>query len=137
MIKKLLVLFLLLSFLNLATAETSTLMPNGSFEQYLDNWVKLPIGKVVCMHFREYQITPRLITDTFWKTQRTVNSLLFLVDRVDGKPVDQTLSVVSERLAMEFQPYLEDESYKNYLWCLVKDAEGFTAPRIVSRTRVN
>ena len=103
----------------------------------LDNWVKLPIGKVVCMHFKEYQITPRQITDSFWKTPRIVNSLLFLVDRVDGKPVDQTLSVVSERLAMEFQPYLEDESYKNYLWCLVKDAEGFTAPRIASRTRVN
>jgi len=102
----------------------------------LENWVKLPPGKTVCMRFREYRVTSREITDPFWKTPRKVESLLFLVSHVDGKPVDMTFSVVSEKLAMEFQPYLEDGTYKKYEWCLVKDAPGFVAPRIVSRRRV-
>ena len=102
----------------------------------LENWVKLPIGKVVCMHFKEYRVTPRQITDPYFKTPRTVTSLLFLVDQVDGKAVDMTFSVVSEKLADEFRPYLEDGSYRNYTWCLVKDAAGFVPPRIVKRTRV-
>ena len=96
----------------------------------------VPIGLASwSMRFREYQVTSREITDPFWKTPRKVESLLFLVDRVDGKPVDKTFSVVSEKLAQEFEPYLEDGSYKSYLWCLVKDAEGFVAPRVARRTR--
>ena len=102
----------------------------------LENWVKLPVGKVVCMHFREYRVTPRQITDPMFGVPRTVTSLVFLVDRVDGAPVDKTFSVVSERLAQEFEPYLEDGSYRNYVWCLVKDAAGFTAPRVAKRTGV-
>ncbi len=88
------------------------------------------------MHFREYRVTSRDITDPYFGTPRSVQSLLFLVDRVDGEPVDKTFSVVSEKLAQEFEPYLEDGSYRNYVWCLVKDAEGFTAPRVASRTRI-
>ena len=102
----------------------------------LENWVKLPPGKVVCMHFKEHRVTPREITDPFFGTERTVKSLLFLVDRVDGAPVDMTFSVMSEKLAMEFEPYLEDGSYRDYTWCLVKDAAGWTAPRVAKRTRV-
>jgi len=102
----------------------------------LDNWVKLPPGKVVCMHFKEYRVTSREITDPFFGTARKVNSLLFLVDRVDGVACDKTFSVVSERLASEFEPYLEDGSYRGYTWCLVKDAGEFTPPRVARRTRV-
>jgi len=102
----------------------------------LENWVKLPPGKVVCMHFKEHRVTPREITDPFFGTKRTVTSLLFLVDRVDGAPVDMTFSVVSEKLASEFEPYLADGSYRDYVWCLVKDEAGWTAPRVAKRTRV-
>lgn len=102
----------------------------------LDNWVKLPVGKTVCMHFREYTIVSRPITDPYFKTPRTVSSLVFLVDRVDGEAVDKTFSVVSEKLADEFEPYLEDGSFRAYEWCLVKDGEGFTPPRVARRTRI-
>ena len=102
----------------------------------LENWVKLPIGKVVCMRFREYRVLPREITDPTFGVPRTVESLVFLVSHVDGKPVDKTFSVVSEKLAQEFKPYLEDGSYRDYVWCLVKDAAGFVAPRVAKRTRV-
>ena len=102
----------------------------------LENWVKLPIGKTVCMHFREYRVTSRQITDPMFNVPRTVQSLVFLVDSVDGVAVDKTFSVVSEKLAQEFEPYLEDGSFRDYTWCLVKDAAGFVPPRVASRRRV-
>ena len=102
----------------------------------LNNWVKLPIGKVVCMHFREFRFVERQITDPYFKTPRMVKSLLFLVDKVDGEPVDKTFSVVSEKLSQEFEPYLEDGTFRNYVWCLVKDGDGFVPPRVARRTRV-
>ena len=102
----------------------------------LDNWVKLEVGKEVELHFKEYRVASRQITDPYFGTPRKVESLLFLVDRVDGEPVDKTFSVVSEKLAQEFEPYLEDGSYRDYTWCLVKDAAGFVPPRVASRRRV-
>lgn len=102
----------------------------------LENWVKLPIGKVVCMHFTEYRVTERQITDPMFKIPRMVKSLVFLVDRKDGQAVDMTFSVVSEKLADELKPYLEDGSFRLYEWCLVKDAPGFVPPRIARRRRI-
>lgn len=98
--------------------------------------MKLPIGKIVCMRFKAYRVAPRQIEDPMFGVPRTVESLVFLVSHVDGVSVDKTFSVVSEKLSQEFDPYLEDGTYKNYEWCLVKDAAGFVAPRIAKRTPV-
>jgi len=102
----------------------------------LENWVKLELGTEVRMHFKDYRITSREITDPFWKTERTVQSLLFLVDREDGKPVDKMFSIISERLAQEFQPYLEDGSYRNYEWTIAKGLNVMVPPRIANRRRI-
>ena len=102
----------------------------------LGNWVILKPGVEVKLHFREYRITPRQIKDPFWKVDRQVNSLLFLVDREDGKPVDKMFSVISDRLAQEFEPYLEDGSYKLYEWTIVKGDNIMVPPRIAGRTRI-
>ena len=102
----------------------------------LDNWVKLEPGVEVRLRFREYRVATRQITDPYFKTARMVESLLFLVSHVNGEEVDKTFSVTSERLSQEFEPYLEDSSFKLYEWTLVKDAAGFVAPRIVSRRRI-
>lgn len=98
--------------------------------------MKLEVGREVRLHFREYSVESRQITDPVFKVPRTVRSLLFLVDRVDGAPVDKTFSVVSEKLADEFWPYLEDGSFRLYEWVLVKDGPGFIPPRIARRLRV-
>lgn len=102
----------------------------------LENWVKLEVGREVCLHFREYLVRSREIEDPDFGVMRKVETLLFLVDRVDGEEVDKTFSVLSEKLAGEFEPYLEDGSFRDYVWTLVKDGPGFVAPRIVKRTRV-
>ena len=96
----------------------------------LENWVKLPVGKVVCMRFTDYRVATRQITDPYFGTPRMVEGLVFRVNMVDGKPVDKSYSVTSEKLADELKPYLEDGSFRDYEWCLVKDAAGFVPPRI-------
>ncbi len=102
----------------------------------LGNWVVLKPGVEVKLHFKEHRITPRAIKDPFWKVDRMVNSLLFLVDREDGQPVDKMFSVISDRLAQEFEPYLVDGSYKLYEWTIVKGDNIMVPPRIAGRTRV-
>lgn len=102
----------------------------------LENWVKLPIGVEVRLHFREYRVTARPITDPTFGVARSVQTLLLLVDREDGVPVDKVLSIVSEKLANEFKPYLGDGSYRDYEWFLVKDGPGFAAPRVARRLKI-
>jgi len=102
----------------------------------IENWVKLEVGKQVELHFKEYRVASRQITDPYFGTPRTIESLLFLVDKVDGVDVDKTFSVTSEKLSQDFDPYLEDGSFRNYIWTIVKDGPGFVAPRIASRRRV-
>ena len=102
----------------------------------LGNWVILKPGVEVRLHFKEYRITPRQIKDPFWKVDRTVGSLLFLVDKEDGKPVDKMFSVISQRLADEFEPYLEDGTFKDYVWTIVKGDNVMVPPRIAGRIRV-
>ena len=99
----------------------------------LDNWVKLELGTRKTLHFRDHRVTEREITDPFWKTPRVVTSLLFLVDREDGVTVDKTLSITSERLASEFEPYLADRSYTLYEWVLAKGMRKMDPPRIAER----
>lgn len=99
----------------------------------LDNWVRLEPGVRTRLHFKDHRISEREITDPYWKTARTVRSLLFLVDRQDGAPVDKTLSVTSERLASEFEPYLEGKAYTLYDWVLEKGPDKMTPPRIAQR----
>lgn len=102
----------------------------------LGNWVILKPGVEVRLHFKDYRITPREIEDQLWKQTRTVQSLLFLVDRENGAPVDKMFSVISDRLAQEFDPYLKDGSYKDYEWTLIKGSNIMVPPRIAGRTRI-
>lgn len=99
----------------------------------LDNWVKLELGTRKRLHFTDHRYAEREITDPFWKTPRTVRSLLFRVDREDGVLVDKTLSITSERLASEFEPYLADRSYTLYEWVLAKGLNKMDPPRIAER----
>ena len=103
-------------------------------ESPIENFVKLIPGKPVKLHFREHKLVERQITDPLFKVLKTVRSLLFLVDEVDGRAVDMTYSVVSEKLASDLAGYLEGKRYRAYTFEIVKDAPGTVPPRIVSVT---
>ena len=96
----------------------------------------MPPGKVVCMHWKEVWEGKRPITDSYFKVVRRPQGMVFLVDRLDGKPVDMSFSVLSDRLRKELQPYVEDGSFRDYEWCLVKEGGEFSPPRVARRTRI-
>ena len=96
----------------------------------VENWVVLKPGVPVTLHFRAHKIVDRVITNHIFEVARTVKSLMFLVDEEDGRPVDKTFSVVSQKLADEFSGYLEGDRYKAYDFVVVKDAPGTVPPRI-------
>jgi len=97
----------------------------------IENWVKLEPGVPKRLHFTDHAVTTRRLTDPVLGIPKDVRSLIFLVDRVDGRPVSMMFSVVSERLAGELSAYLPDKRYRNYEFTLIKDAPGMVAPRIL------
>lgn len=79
-------------------------------------------------------MVPRQITDPYFKVPRTVQSLVFLVDRENGREVDKSFSILSTKLVNELSGYLEGKRYRGYEFTVVKDAPGTVPPRIVSVT---
>lgn len=102
----------------------------------IENWVKLAPGVPVKLHFTDHVIAPREIMDPIRKVPVTRRSLIFYVDERDGKPVDLTYSVMSEKHASDFEGDLPGKAYTRYTYIIVKDAPGFVAPRVMEkRTR--
>jgi len=100
----------------------------------IENWVKLEPGVPKTLHFVDHKILTRVITDPIFKRPKRVQSIVFLVDREDGMPVEKSFSVVSERLANELKAYLEGKRYVRYEFTFIKDAPGPVAPRILRVT---
>ena len=96
----------------------------------IKNWVKLEPGTRSRMHFKDYMVTERTITDPFFKVPIKQASIVFLVDRLDGKEVTLKFSVLSEKVSDELDPYLKDGTYRNYEWVFEKPADMTAAPRV-------
>lgn len=96
----------------------------------IENFIVLEPGVGRSLHFRDHAIVDRVITDPVLKERRTVQSLLFYVDEEDGRVVDKTYSIVSQKHAAEFTGYLEGKRYRGYVFTIIKDAPGTVPPRI-------
>lgn len=99
-------------------------------ESPISNWVVLEPGIPRQLHFADHRIVERRITDPISSREKTVQSLQFDVDWMDGSPVDKTFSVVSQRLAGELGPWLAGKAYRARLFTIVKEAAGTVAPRL-------
>ena len=90
----------------------------------LENYVILETGVPARMHFTNHLIRVKDITDriTGEPTKRKV--LVFDVDRLNGREVIAMYSIVSEKHALSFKPYLEDKSYRDYDFTITKTGEG-------------
>ena len=96
-----------------------------------ENYVRLEVGKPLRLHFIDHGEIEKLITDPQLKWKKTVKSLVFKVDKVDGSPVDTVFSVISEKLWNDLKPYLYGQRYRNFEFIIVKDGAGYVPPRIV------
>ena len=102
----------------------------------LANYVKLVPEKPKILRFKKdsLRIEERVITDPILKKPKKVVSLVFLVDEEDGRPVEKSFSVLSERLMNELAPYLEGKRYRYYNFTFLKPEHPFAPPRLLSVT---
>jgi len=83
------------------------------------------------MHFMDHKIIRSPIFDKVFERQRTVNNLVFLVDRLNGSEADTRFSVVSQRLMQDLSGYLPGKAYRTFEFTIIKDSAGYVPPRIV------
>lgn len=91
----------------------------------LQNYVELEPGVPARLHFRDHVIIRKTITDPTTLQPASRNTLVFDVDRLDGREVDSKLSIMAEKFADKFEPYLKDKSYVNFDFIVTVSGEGF------------
>ncbi len=91
----------------------------------LMNYVALVAGVPTRMHFTDdYEIT-RTIADKETGKPKRILSLVFQVDELNGEDVSRTFSVLSQKLAAHFKPFLKDKGYLSYDFIITQMGEGF------------
>jgi len=91
----------------------------------LMNYVALGKEVPTSMHFTDHYFVEREIWDEKLGKYKSVRSLVFWVDELNGEPAARTFSVLSETLATMLRPYLPDHTYIGYTFEITKLGEGF------------
>ena len=91
----------------------------------LQNYVILQPDVPTRLHFRDHALQRKTITDPATLQPAGRMTLVFDVDRLDGREVESKLSIMAEKFASLFQPYLADKSYVNYDFIVTVTGEGF------------
>jgi len=91
----------------------------------LENYVILETGVPARLHFTDHVIMRRTTTDPLTGEPTTRNVLVFEVDRLNGREVFAKYSIMAEKHAGQFKPYLDDKSYRDYDIIITKIGEGF------------
>jgi thiamine biosynthesis lipoprotein ApbE len=100
----------------------------------LENYVLLETGIPTRLHFTDHRIERRLITDPQTGQPTTRNVLVFDVDKMDGRAVAAKYSIMAEKHAAQFEPYLADKMYTKYEFTIVRSGEGFRTNYSVTPT---
>jgi hypothetical protein len=91
----------------------------------LENYVILQTGIPSRVHFFDHVIVARTVTDPGTGAPATRRVLVFEVDKLDGRDVAAKYSIMAEKHAGQFAPYLADKSYRGYDFVITKNGEGF------------
>ncbi len=91
----------------------------------LENYVILSAGVPATLHFYDHAIVSRTITDPATLKPATRQSLTMEVDELDGRTVNAKFSIMAEKLASVFGPYLADKSYTSKNFIITKTGEGY------------
>ena len=91
----------------------------------LMNYVALEKDVPTRMHFTDHYLVEREIWDDKLGKYKSVKSLVFWVDQLNGEPTARTFSVISDTLATILRPSLPDHSYIDKEYVITKRGEGF------------
>ncbi|MBW2561771.1 MAG: hypothetical protein JRE40_13070 [Deltaproteobacteria bacterium] len=91
----------------------------------LMNYVALVPGVPTRMHFTDHYFIEREIADKETGKPKKIRSLVFWVDRLGGEDAARTFSVLSQKLAAHFEPFLPNKEYIHYEFVVTQIGEGF------------
>ena len=91
----------------------------------LTNYIALAPGIPTRLHFTDDYIIDRTINDKESGGTKRIKSLVFQVDELEGEDVSRTFSVLSQKLAAHFEPYLPERRYRGYDFIITQMGEGF------------
>jgi len=109
----------------LQSIESPSLQIQRSATNLLANYVRLDPGVPTRMHFTDHYFIDRVIADRESGKQKTVKSLVFWVDELEGGDAARTFSILSEKLAAHLEPFLPDKDYTHYDFIITQIGEGF------------
>jgi len=89
------------------------------------NYVELEDGVPSRFHFRDHALVRKTITDPVTLQPASRNTLVMEVNTLDGQPLESKFSIMAEKLASQFEPYLADKSYRNYDFTITAVGSGF------------
>jgi len=91
----------------------------------LMNYVALEPGIPTRMHFTDDYKVDREIADKETGKPKRISSLVFWVDELNGEDVARTFSILSQKLAAHFEPFLKAKGYIPYDFILTQMGVGF------------
>jgi len=91
----------------------------------LMNYIALAPGVPTRMHFTDDYWVDREIADRETGKPKRIRTLVFWVDELEGEDVARTFSILSQKLAAHFEPFLKDKGYLPYDFIITQMGEGF------------
>ena len=105
--------------------EPTSLHIQRTATNLLMNYVQLVPGLPTRMHFTDDYYVDRTIADKETGKPKPIRSLVFWVDELNGEDVARTLSILSQKLAAHFDPFLKGKEYTKYDFIVTQIGEGF------------
>ena len=91
----------------------------------LMNYITLVPGVPTRMHFTDEYKIERVIADKETGKPKPIKSLVFWVDELEGEDVARTFSILSQKLAAHFDPFLKGKEYTKYDFIITQIGDGF------------
>ena len=105
--------------------ESLTLRIQRTATNLLMNYIALVPGVPTRMHFTDDYWVDREIADRETGKPKRIRSLVFWVDELNGEDCARTFSILSQKLAAHFEPFLKDKRYMGYDFIVTQIGDGF------------
>lgn len=105
--------------------EPTTLKIWRTATNLLMNYIQLVPGVPTRMHFTDDYLVQRTIADRETGKPKTITSLVFWVDELNGEACARTFSVLSEKLSAQLEPFRKDKVYTHYDLIITQMGDGF------------
>jgi len=111
--------------MKLYSRESTSVAILRSATNLLMNYVALSAGVPTRLHFTDHYWVDRVIADKETGKPKTIKSLVFWVDELEGEDVARTFSILSQKLAAHLEPFIPNKDYTHYDFVITQIGEGF------------